>query len=83
MIEQVPEFADGGYWYVVPERAEGEGRSPDFDHSYCAWYDDQGYVTVRTTQAVAGVKPADPATVQAILNAAGYDAKPYGRIGGL
>lgn len=85
MIEaQIPELADGGYWYAVPERVTEDGsREPDFDYSCCAWYDGSGFVTVRSAIPASGVTEANLVTVRSILTAAGHGSKPRGRVGGI
>ena len=88
MIEQCPESADYGYWYVVlavPDPEQG-GKTPGEipGIGWCAWYATIGgvdYVAVRTPEPVVGVETVD-ISVQAVLDAAGYTGKPYGRIGG-
>ena len=88
MIEQCPEMADRGYWYVVEMvvNEEDSGRTPGEipGIGWCAWYgtiDGVDYVAVRTPEPVVGVETVD-ISVQAVLDAAGYTGKPYGRIGG-
>lgn len=88
MIEQVPEFADGGYWYVVPATPMPEtepGWTFEGFTAGCAWYadiDGTMMVAVRTPDPVAGIAPASPDTVSEVLQAAGESGKPFGRIGG-
>ena len=86
-IEQCPELADLGYWYVVGVVISEEGgRSPSHipGGSWWAWYaviDDIEYAAVRTPDPVVGVDTLNIPVVL-ILEAAGYFRKPYGRIGG-
>ena len=87
MIEQCPESADYGYWYVVLAVIDEDGgRTPSHipGIGWCAWYGTIGgvdYVAVRTPEPIVGVATVD-IPVQAVLDAAGYTGKPYGRIGG-
>ena len=87
MIEQCPEMADRGYWYVVKAVIDENGsRTPSHipGIGWCAWYatiDGVDYVAVRTPEPVVGVETVDM-PVQTVLDAAGYVGKPYGRIGG-
>lgn len=60
MIEaQVPEYADGGYWYVVPVVSEpGTGSSvPDLPSGtpYAQWMNDGNKCVVRLLSPIAGL----------------------------
>lgn len=89
MIEsQVPEMADGGYWYVVPVMVDpiDGGKSPGdiTGTGWCAWYGTVGgqdLVAIRTPEPVSGLDTVD-VPVADVLAAANYLQKPYGRIGG-
>jgi len=84
VIAQVPELADGGYWYVVPVATDDLGGAvPDgISSNYCAWYANVGGVDC------AAVRMPDPATVSEGPDAsvadvfAGEPIKPHGRIWG-
>ena len=84
-IQNPPELADVGYWYVVeavPDPVEG-GQTPGNipGTGWCAWYAN-GLVAVRCPQPITGIPTSAPDTVDEILAAAGYTGKPYGRVGG-
>lgn len=89
MIPQVPELADGGYWYVadsvavtddtpgyVPPGSAGPGRTVTY-----AEIGGTVYCVIRSPDPLLGV-PGTDIDSNAVLDAAGFDAKPYGRIGG-
>lgn len=51
MIRQVPELADGGYWFAVSVTTNG-GTQPDLGGEHCAQYGTVGgvlFAVVRTT----------------------------------
>ena len=81
-----PEIADGGYWYVVPivpDPIEG-GQTPGDvpGQGWCAWYND-GFVVIRTLEAMTGLEIADQTTIDAVIAANFISGKPYARLGGL
>jgi hypothetical protein len=84
-LEPVPELADGGYWYAVdavPDPLEGGQTPGDIPGlGWCAWYAN-GKAAIRCPNIISGVPAANAVLVDEILTAAGYTAKPYGRIGG-
>ena len=93
-VEQVPEHADGGFWYVVPVRDTEDipGREPDLPDGaagWCAWY---GTVAGADLCAVRSPDPIDGVDAHSVpvedVLAAAYAAgstpdpvKPHGRIG--
>lgn len=86
MIEQVPEFADGGYWYVVPAHAE-LGDPPGWNTGLLttplsAWFGEIGgvmYAAIKVLEPISGIESAAPDTVDAVLTASGSPYKPYER----
>lgn len=59
MIRQIPELADGGYWYVCEVITDEDGKRPDMPAAdYCAQYG--------TTHAIVRVLTPIPITRQAI-----------------
>lgn len=86
MIEQqVPEMADGGYWYVreaVPEADDAPGWNyGDIPVGAAAWYADINgvrYCAIRTVEPITDMPTADAVTVAEIVGA----EKPRARIGG-
>lgn len=91
IVAQVPELADGGYWYVLPALPVTEGDLPgwsygsQFTGGACAWYAEIAgvmLVAVRTPAPVAGLPVASQARASTVLQGAGYSGRPYGRIGG-
>jgi len=95
MIEaQVPEFADGGYWYVMPaepETVDAPGWTFPTIPGACAWYaqvveEDETtrtVVVIRSPSFVAVVPPASSDTVNTVLGLSGYTLKPFARTKGL
>ena len=86
MIAQVPELADGGFWYVVPVVPDPElgGRTPGEipGLGWCAWYgtvEGEGYAAVRLPELV-NVPQAVDIPVSTVITSAAH--KPRGRIGG-
>lgn len=88
MIEQPPEIADGGYWYVVKAESNAEtgaiepGSVPGV--GWCAWYAEINgvvYAAVRTPKPVTGLNTVD-VSVADVLAQSGYSVKPFGRIKG-
>lgn len=85
MIAQVPELADGGYWYVVEavlDPGEG-GRTPgDIPSGWCAWYreiEEMDCVAVRMPEPA--VIPEGPGVSVAQI-VGEYGGKPFGRVRG-
>ena len=81
-----PEMADGGYWYlltVVTDPDDG-GQTPGDvpGQGWCAWYND-GFVVIRTLEAMTGLEIADQTTIDAVIAANFITGKPYARLGGL
>ena len=85
VVRLPPEFADRGYWYVVPSVPDPEegGRTPgDIPSGWCAWYG-----TVDGVE-YAAVRFPDPALIPQAVNIpvgavlAGETGKPFGRVGG-
>jgi len=86
VITQVPELADGGYWYVVSVATDSDlgGVIPaGVSDSYCAWYANVGGIDCAAVRmpAPAAVSSGPDASVADVF--AGEPIKPYGRIGGL
>lgn len=95
-VEQVPEHADGGYWYVVGAREpEGEpgGRQPALSEGvsgWCAWYgavNGEELCAVRSPDPIEGVDARDVPVSKVLAAAANEghapdDAKPRGRVRG-
>lgn len=84
-LQNSPELADGGYWYVldvVPDPDQG-GQTPGIvpGQGWCAWYSGDK-VVIRTPEPVAGLVSVDNTTAQQILTLSGHTSRPYGRIGG-
>ena len=86
--EWPPEAADGGWWYVVPTVPDPDygGHTPGHvpGDGWTATYGQVNgtmYAAVRTPEPVVGMPTVD-VPVSAVLEAAGYQAKPYGRING-
>jgi hypothetical protein len=92
MLPQVPELADGGFWYVVPPL---DGPLPD-DEAHVApawlrpslgmtaWYGEAGgvpYIVIRTPEPLDASESV-PADVAAVLSESGLSAFPRGRITG-
>lgn len=79
-LQNPPEIADGGYWYLVsavPDSVMGgqtPGEIPGI--GWCAWYSG-GLVAVRTPEPVSGVVTVDGSVDDVLAG-----AKPYGRVGG-
>lgn len=84
MIEAVPEFADGGYWYAIPAVPSIDAPGWSFgDMPGCAWYSEIAgvvYCTIRVTAPISGLPVADPVSVTDILSSG---SKPFARIGGV
>lgn len=84
-LNNPPEVADGGYWYVVPATPDPElgGQTPGDvpGTGWCAWYNN-GFVAIRCPEAVAGLDQSAGKTVDAVLIGDGYTGKPHGRVGG-
>ena len=83
MIAQVPELADGGYWYVVESVTDEHGRGPgDLPSGWCAWYKTIGGVDcVAVRMPEPAVLPEGP-DVPAAQIVDAYGGKPFGRVGG-
>lgn len=91
MIEPlVPEFFDGGYWYVVEAVPEvddvpGWGFEP-VSAGASAWYAEIGgtmYCALRTPDVAAAKPSHQPVTVKQVLAAAQYTTKPFARLRGV
>lgn len=91
MIEaQVPEFADGGYWYVIPAVEVTGDEAPGWTFGgfrdvvgFYAEVDGQQIAVLRSPRAMTGLTKATAATINAVLSSAGYSSKPHARSGGL
>lgn len=98
MIEaQVPELADGGYWYVLPAATDTRGnlRPPtDVPVQWCGVYGQISgvwYVLIRAVGAfthpdiVSSVSPGDVIAAAALQGylPEGFDEKPGMRVGGM
>jgi len=85
VIAQVPELADGGYWYVVasvPDPLEGGQTPGDIPPGWCAWYgnvDGVDCAVVRMPQQAVIPEGPDVAVSDVLT---GWPGKPYGRIEG-
>lgn len=80
MITQVPELADGGFWYVVPIINDPElGSVPDLPAGtpWAQWRNDGVRAVVRTPHRVDVQEQFE--TVEAAL---AHHKKPYARAGG-
>lgn len=84
VVRLPPEFADRGYWYVVPTTEGGDGvtRPVGVGKDWCAWYgtvDGVNYAAVRLPDPVL-IPQAVNIPVGAVL--ASESGKPFGRVGG-
>lgn len=82
-LQNPPEVADGGYWYVldaVPDADQG-GKTPGAipNVGWCAWYIGMK-VILRCTSPISGLNNLGSSAEA--LSAAGYIARPLGRVGG-
>jgi hypothetical protein len=84
---QVPQFADGGYWYVFPATAVVDDppgwEFPDIPEG-AAWYAEIGgvmTVAVRSPNLYLTID-SNPETVADVLSLAGYSGNPFARIRG-
>jgi hypothetical protein len=91
-LEPVPELADRGYWYVVPEETveepAGSGRMvtrpagiPSWHSGWTATYVGDGTVVVRSPVPLVGVDALDLSSAAKLI-AAGEATRPFGRIRG-
>ena len=65
MIAQVPELADGGFWYVLPtvEGDDGVTRPAGVGSDWCAWdygIEASGHTVVRTAEVVTAASDGTP-----------------------
>jgi len=85
VIAQVPELADGGYWYVVasvPDPLEGGHTPGDIPPNWTAWYGNVDGVDCAVVRMPAPVTiPEGPSiAIGAVLS--GWPDKPYSRVWG-
>lgn len=83
-LQNPPEIADGGYWYVVPVVPDPDlgGHTPGVvaGTGWCAWYT-ATQAAVRCPEPVVGLQ-TDETLAATVLAEAGYAVRPFGRIGG-
>ena len=88
IIRQIPNAADGGYWYVtqpveIEEEGEG-GKTAPIDAPWCAWYatlSGTDYVVVRRPDPLAVPPDEEAVSVSDVLAAVGLSI-PLGRVEG-
>lgn len=79
-LQNSPELADGGYWYVLPIVPDPErgGQTPGVVPGLgCTVVYSGIYAVVRTPEPVLGLP-----TVDVVISDLITDPKPYGRVGG-
>lgn len=81
-LENPPEIADGGYWYVLNQSTQTAPNASVVDSvkNYCAWDFSSAngpVVVVRTLEPLEGVEVTDISPASLFT-----DAKPRARIGG-
>ena len=80
-VELPPEFAHGGFWYVVPATVGTVVPLSTFPAGFDAWYglvDGAHYAAVRSPRLVIGV---DTVNVPVDRVLAGHAARPYSGTG--
>lgn len=91
-IEEIPELADRGYWYVCDvetvEEPPGSGRNvtrpagiPDNHAGWTATYIGDGTVVVRSPAPITGIDAVSASSAAKLVDA-GEATRPYGRIRG-
>jgi hypothetical protein len=86
MIEQVPEFYDGGYWYAAPvvQDARGNWRpAADMPAGFCCDYGEiAGVRYAFFRRPIPCAVPNASVSANQVVSAAGYTEKPEFRVGG-
>ena len=88
--EMLPEAADNGFWYVTLAVIETEPSGATSIRpanvpgiGWNAWYGEINgtlYAVIKTPEIVYGVQTA-PVSVSQVLHAAGFNRKPFGKVG--
>ena len=86
---QVPELADGGYWYVtsIPSFVDEDGEEATaYSGEHSAFFitlEGELLAVIRVSQPIAFLPPLPFLSVKKLLAARGDTSKPFARIGGV